>query len=324
MKIPKGILHILFFLYLLFITTSMQAQNKPIDKILYNIYPELNEHRPDLPSPLTTTRDQEFVVAVTKDGQYAIISVTLSNDRSICQQLVVDGLDFPSLAQNGIHSDKELNQTKWITGRSISEITRLGRPNGLSHDGFMAEDENILSVIRADNRIVKKLRLTHPQLAKPLFHVLNMMEEDLSLNRWNMAKHRWENIQYFFYNDQKIFVEAEDTKGGQESIFDDDIEGGFYIKLWRDFDEDENRLLKEKYGHLPVTEFETLKRLLSVIHTGEIEPQYIMRYGFYEGHTFWRTDPISLSFIFGLRELAEIEKVFKGELYNQLSHHFTE
>jgi len=150
------------------------------------------------------------------------------------------------------------------------------------------------------------------------------MEEDLSLNRWNMAKHRWENIQYFFYNDQKIFVEAEDTKGGQKSIFDDNIEGGFYIKLWRDLDEDEIRLLKEKYGHFQVTKFETLKRLLSVIHTGEIEPQYIMRYGFYEGHTFWRTDPISLSLIFGLRELAEIEKVFKGELYKQLTHHFTE
>ena len=86
-----------------------------------------------------------------------------------------------------------------------------------------------MSIIKADNLIVKKLKLTHPQLAKPLFHVLNMMDEDLALNRWNMAKHKWENIHHFYYNGRKVFIDAEDTKGGQLSIFDDNIEGGFYI-----------------------------------------------------------------------------------------------
>ena len=53
-------------------------------------------------------------------------------------------------------------------------------------------------------------------------------------------------------------------------------------------------------------------------------PYYIMRYGFYEGHTDYRTDPIAISFIFGLRSLEDIEIAFTGNLYNTLTEHFTE
>ena len=195
---------------------------------------------------------------------------------------------------------------------------------GLSHSGFMAGDENILSVIRGDNQLVQKLGLTHPKLAKPLFHVLNMMDQDLDLNRWNMARHRWENIQYFFYNDQTVYVDVGDTKGGQKSIFDDNIEGGFHIKLWREFSDDESKFLTNNYGHLTKVQFDTLKTLLSVINTGEIEPQYIMRYGFYEGHTFWRTDPIAISFIFGIINLPDINTRLDSQLYVTLTTHFAD
>jgi len=188
----------------------------------------------------------------------------------------------------------------------------------------MAQDENIISVIKADNRLVSQLGLTHPQLAKPLFHLLNLMDTDLSLNRWNMARHRWDNIQYFFYNGHKIFVDVADTKGGQKSIFNDNIEGGFHIKLWREPDAEELQFIEKNYGQLLPSELETLKRLLSFINTGEMEPQYIMRYGFYEGHTFWRTDPIAIAFIFGLQNLYEIEKAFKEKLYKILTNHFTD
>ena len=317
-------LHFLFLLYLLSIPTLAQAPKIELKKIPYRIYPDINESQPDLPSPFISTNNKEYVIAVTKEMKYAIIQVTLSNDREICQQLIVDTTDFLLLAQSGLHSEERLNQIKTITGRSLDKITELGRTGGLSQAGFLAQDENIIAVIKGDNRIVSQLRLTHPQLAKPLFHVLNMMDTDLSLNRWNMAKHRWENIQYFFYNNRKVFVEAGDTKGGQMSIFDDKIEGGFHIKLWREFEKEEIKLLKDRYGQLPATKFDSLKTLLSFINTGEIEPQYIMRYGFYEGHTFWRTDPISISFIFGIKTLAEIEKVFKGELYEILTNHFIE
>jgi len=48
-----------------------------------------------------------------------------------------------------------------------------------------------------------------------------------------------------------------------------------------------------------------------------------MRYGFYEGHTSYRADPIAIAFIFGLRSLEEIEELFQGKLYKTLTEHFT-
>jgi hypothetical protein len=47
-----------------------------------------------------------------------------------------------------------------------------------------------------------------------------------------------------------------------------------------------------------------------------------MRYGFYEGHTFWRTDPIAISFIFGLKNLNELDEIFNGKLHTILTGHF--
>ena len=66
-----------------------------------------------------------------------------------------------------------------------------------------------------------------------------------------------------------------------------------------------------------------LLQLFSHIHTGEMVAYYIMRYGFYEGHTGYRADPIALALIFGLRSIEEIEDAFKGSLYNAFTQHFT-
>jgi len=52
-------------------------------------------------------------------------------------------------------------------------------------------------------------------------------------------------------------------------------------------------------------------------------PYYIMRYGFYEGHTGWRADPIVIAFIFGMKDLEEIDAAFDGKLYDALTKHFT-
>jgi hypothetical protein len=315
-------LEVLIVIKILIIACLAYSDSNQTDKDFYKIYPQTNSTRPDVPSPFANDSGVEFVVAVTKDAAYAVIDVSLSNERDIGPQLVIDTLDFPYLVKNGIHSDHELDQTATITGRSLDEITKLGRPLGLSQAGFLAQDENVLAVIKGDNQLVKDLNLTHPQLAKPLFHVLNMMEQDLNLNRWNMARHRWENIKYFYYNTQKVFVEAKDTKGGQKSIFDDQIEGAFYIKLWREFSDEELQFLASEYAHLSNTQMDTLKTLLSVMHTGEMEPQYIMRYGFYEGHTFWRTDPLAISFVFGIRDIREINMACDGRLYQILTTHY--
>jgi len=303
--------------------TYSQEASISLDTFPYHIYPQVNDHQPVLSSPGMFRDGNEYVVARTHDEQYAIIPVTLRNKGGICPQLIVDTLDFPHLAKTGLHSDKQLDSIRTITGRSLGEITRLGRPEGLSQAGFMAEDENIISVLKGDNQLVKRLGLTHPQLAKPLFHVLNMMDMDLKLDRWNMARHQWANITHFYYNDQIVHVTAEDTKGGQKSIFNDGIEGGFFIKLWRELKQEEILHLKKHYNHLNEDQFQEMVDRLSSINTGEIQPQYIMRYGFYEGHTYWRADPIALSFIFGIKTLDELDRRLKGNLYQALLKHYT-
>jgi hypothetical protein len=47
-----------------------------------------------------------------------------------------------------------------------------------------------------------------------------------------------------------------------------------------------------------------------------------MRYGFYEGHTAYRADPVVIACIFGLKSVEEIENAFPGMLYEVLTSHF--
>jgi hypothetical protein len=66
-----------------------------------------------------------------------------------------------------------------------------------------------------------------------------------------------------------------------------------------------------------------LEEKLTTIHFNEMVPYYLMRYGFYEGHTDYRADPIAIAYIFGLKSIEEIEHFFPGNLYQTLTQHFT-
>ncbi len=288
------------------------------------IYPQILEIRPKIPSPCWTADNAEVVVARTAADRWAIIPVTLENSENRGRQLMVDALDFPALAASGLHSEKELAATQSITGRAVAEITALGRPGGLSTEGFMADDEDIISVMRNDNRLVAAMNLTHRELARPLFHVWNMIQTDLDLARWNMPEHRWKNIQSVLYHGKTVLLDAGDTKGGQRSIFNDGLDdGSFWIEIRRDLEAGETEFLARKYRHLTAEQREVLVKRLSSMLTGEMEPHYIMWYGFYEGHTAWRADPLAIAFIFGLRTLEELEQAFPGRLYEVLTRHFS-
>ena len=65
--------------------------------------------------------------------------------------------------------------------------------------------------------------------------------------------------------------------------------------------------------YLEASELAALTEMLTSIRTGEMVPFYIMRYGFYEGHTDYRTDPLTISFVFGLKPVEEIEAAFPGK-----------
>ena len=295
----------------------------------YPCYPATLDTKPDIPSPYRTLDAVEVVTAFMKDGKYTLVTVTVENGKPLNykqnqwgkgRQLEIDAGDFHALARVGLHSEAELSRTKTITGRSTAEITELGRPGRSSGAGFMSDDEDIISVIKGDNHLVEQLGLRHPQMARPVFHIWNMILKDVELRRMGRF---WEPFEYVLYNGQKVFIKAEGTKGWQESIFNDEILGKFEIEISREPNQDEKAFLREKYPDLTKDQMAAFVKKLSCIHTGEMVPYYIMRYGFYEGHTDYRVDPVTIAWIFGLRSLEQIEASFPGRLDKVLTQHFT-
>ena len=183
----------------------------------------------------------------------------------------------------------------------------------------MSEDEDIISVLKGDNHLVEKITLTHPELAKPLFHVWNIVLEGVKLKIWIFEKM---NIEYILYNGRRVYIKWQGGRGYQESIFNDEVLGQYHLEMWRELDQNERNFLYRNYANLTEEEMADFITKLSYIHTGEMVPYYIMRYGFYEGHTDFRADPIAIAFIFGLKRIEEIEKVFDGNLYKALTDHF--
>jgi len=307
-----------------------QAKQHPQIKEFLKFFPHTYDQCPELPSPYTMEDGTEIVVAITKDNKFTLIPVTVEKGEPLGYRekewdkigiLEVDAEDFPTLARTGLHSEIELDYTKRITGRSIAEITDSGRPEGSSGAGFMSQEEDIISVLKGDNRLVKKLGLTHPQLAKTLFHVWNIA-------RWISYTSRSVGrsiggIDYFMYNRRKVRLISAGGRGWQSSIFNDEILGMYHLEFCIELDEEENAFLGEKYSNLINEQMTDFQKMLSHIHTGEMVPFYIMRYGFYEGHTGYRADPIAISLIFGLKSLEEIEKAFEENLHKALTEHFT-
>ena len=227
-------------------------------------------------------------------------------------QLQVDAGDFPTLARTGLHSEAELASTKTITGRPVEEINRIARPGGISGAGFLAPGEDILSVLKADNGTVVKLGLTHPQLAVPVYHLWNLELWAYATGRMG----RFAKIDHILYGGRKLNVRIESSKGWQESIFDDEIRGNSQIEVSREFSEPELSFLASRYSPERLA---LVQSRLGRIHTGEMVGYYIMRYGFYEGHTEYRADPLAIAFIFGLRNVEELEAAFPGALDTALN-----
>jgi len=237
-------------------------------------------------------------------------------------QLLTDEEDFPSLARTGLHSEEELSNTKIITGRSVPQITVDGRPWGSSGVGFMADDETIMSVILADNQIVNSLGLTHPDVARPLFHIWNISRE---FDKYSFDTISGDQLQIeaIIYNGNEVKLEITGSRGWQESIFNDEILGSGHIGVSREMNKAEQEFLRQNYLNLPEDKIEELKRMLFTIHTGEMVFFYINRYGFYEGHTEYRVDPIGVALIFGMRSIEDVHRASGGDLLKYFTSNFT-
>ncbi len=326
----RAVLLIAFAAMALLASPNVHIKQDAQKKKSFKLFPHAYDQRPELPSPYTMEDGTEIVIAITKNNKFTLIPVTAEKGESLGYRerdwdkiriLEVDAEDFPTLARTGLHSEIELDHTRLITGRSIAEITDSGRPEASSGAGFMGPEEDIISVLKGDNRLVKKLGLVHPQLAKPLFHVWN-------IGRWvsytsRSAGRSIGSIDFFLYNTRKVRLITAGGRGWQYSIFNDEIQGMYHLEFSIDLDEEEKAFLHGKYPNLSKEQMADFQKMLCHIHTGEMAPFYIMRYGFYEGHTGYRADPVAVSLIFGLRSLEEIEKAFEGNLYKVLTEDFT-
>jgi hypothetical protein len=296
------------------------------------LYPNVLDKPPTIPSPYLTEKGTEILTAILKNGKYVLMPATVENGKPLLysrrisslygkdQQLHVNRGDFPALARTGLHVEAELDGKGMITGVPVDVITYIGRPGRFSGAGFMADDENIISVLKGDNDLVRKLGLIHPQLARPLYHVWNMILQEIESGKLG----RFSGIQCFFYNGNKVMLRAEGMKGWQISIFQDEIQGRFDIDVQRMLTPAERLFLQEKYIHLSTAQMAELEKKLTKFHFSEMVPYYVMRYGFYEGHTDYRADPIAIACIFGMKSVEEIENAFQGSLYGTLINHFTE
>ena len=263
----------------------------------------------------------EVVTVLTGDGGYTLVPVTMENGSPLNyaqrqwgkgRQLEVDGSDFPALAATGRHDETELRQVTSIAGKPVAELTERGRPMVLSGAGFLAQEEDIISVLIGDNRLVAALGLKHEDLARPLFHLWNLFLAQDGVGR-RQASYRLR------YHGKEISVKWEGSRGWQESLFADEIQGMHRFEVWRELDAEEQALVNERYGHLSPPQRAQLLERLTRIRSGEMVPYYIQRYGFYEGHTDYRADPLAIARIFGLKSLKEIEEVFPGRLQEVLT-----
>ena len=131
------------------------------------------------------------------------------------------------------------------------------------------------------------------------------------------------DIEYLLWEGRKIFVDSYGGKGWQESLFDDEVLGYFELRIWRELTPPEVAYLRENYSSLDEVQRVELMEKLSVIHTGEMVPFYVMRYGFYEGHAGYRADPVAIASVFGLMSIPRIDSAVGGNLYGVLTRHYT-
>ncbi|MBN1820208.1 MAG: hypothetical protein JW833_05810 [Prolixibacteraceae bacterium] len=320
------VISLLFFTTLSTLPCLTKCQNSSL-----KLYPFLYDSIPEISSPFYMNDTIENILVVTKNKQYGIVPVTMENGNPLLysykigtfmgkdKQKQVDAGDFPHLAKTGLHSEKELDKKELITGIPIDVINCTGRPNAYSISGFLAYDEDIISVLKGDNQLVTKMGLTHPQLAKPLFHIWNLILKETELGNWGRF---YDNVKQIFYNGNLLNFNASGSKGWQISIFFDEVQGRYNIHIDKKLTLSEQQYLKNNYSILSDSKFEELKNNLTNLDFSEMLPYYIMRYGFYEGHTDYRCDPIAIAFIFGLKSIEEIDIAFEGDLYNILTNHY--
>lgn len=96
------------------------------------------------------------------------------------------------------------------------------------------------------------------------------------------------------------------------------------MEVWRELEKQEMEFLKEQYQHLAPEQFKAMKESITHLFTGEMVLFYINRYGFYEGHSDYRTDPVTIAYVFGIRSLEELHEATDGDLFRYFTTPFAD
>ncbi|MBU2476051.1 hypothetical protein KKG83_01125 [Candidatus Micrarchaeota archaeon] len=171
-----------------------------------------------------------------------------------------------SFVVNGVNSNETIRNLKTINGIKIEELEK--EMQGRTADWrYLGEKEKLLDIMATDNEFVLSQRLTHQQLAKPLFQIVN---EALKLDS------RYYTIR-MSVNGQNLEIKCGGFPMLEYSPFQDGAIHGYHFK---------------------VTNLSNGKELrFSAIH-----PYLMSQYGFYEGKKVeYRIEPKEIIEFFGLK-----------------------
>jgi hypothetical protein len=177
-----------------------------------------------------------------------------------------------------VNSDDSIRQLTTLTGLTIAEIEDRARPchcskwQDCSVDGFLGENEGFITRLLEDNLFVRQKQLTHQKIAKPLF-ILATMNKDYC----HIAQETGDfKTGQCLLNKITFSVSINCTNGYQESIFNDHLRSSCIVNAVK----------------MPQRQNLSFDQVLL--------PNYIDRYGFYEGHTIYRVAPQTIIDFFEL------------------------
>jgi hypothetical protein len=222
-----------------------------------------------------------------------------------------------SLLSTSICSFDHLSQLTHLHGLPISEIERRARPGSYSRCGFLDSRESFKEVMDRDWKIVQAMGFTHVQLADYLrksqsgtnfklddtlnafisevcksqsifqrfIHFIKFYYKNLSVNCISSIFSGFSNMVVCYQNTIRIETNGLSSCGFQEDIFENPASG----------------YPGERWGDCPTLTNSNGQKLL--ISTGGIN--YIERYGFYQGSTPFRINPIeAIAIVTGLCPLT--------------------
>jgi hypothetical protein len=174
----------------------------------------------------------------------------------------------------GKNATELIKRVTEINGKSIADLEKAMRPGAASEEGFLGMDEQLLDVMATDNRyVIEELGSTHQELARHL-HAMGAV--------WGWQDKNKQLEAPFLYHGRKFKVVGIDTRGFQDSPFDDGTKSG---------------------SNVTVHNLSNGKK----VEYGLLVPYMVERYGFYEGKgTSYRLDPRKVAEVFDF--LKDVQK----------------